>query len=336
MEILRLLAVLLPISVSSGINLYATVLTAGLAVRFGWIKDIPAGFDVLGHWLVITVAATFFVLEFLADKVQFIDNLLDAIHSFIRPLGASLLTVAVIGQLDPLIAVIAGLFAGSIALLSHGGKAGSRLALNAVTPAENVSNITVSVVEDILASSLTFLALRYPYHAAVVAILLLGLIVYFVPIFIRTVLFTLGSMLKLLISLFLRVANRMPNTDELPLAHQNTEDKMAPLVSGYCQARSLVKMGGRSGYLSVFPSQLTFSANAGKKFFEWTVPFSEILDAKIINGFLIDYLELTTVTGKKKQRVRFVFQKDRANIAKTILENLPAQAGIQTNQKELA
>ena len=336
MEILRLLAVLLPISVSSGINLYATVLTAGLAVRYGWITNIPAGFDVLGHWLVITVAATFFILEFLADKVQFIDNLWDAIHSFIRPLGASLLTVAVLGQLDPLIAVIAGLFAGSIALLSHGGKAGSRLALNAITPAENVSNIAISVVEDILATSLTFLALRYPYHASVVGLLLLGLIIYFVPIFIRTALFTLASFFKLLFSFFLRLANRMPITEELPLEHQDVEKGIPPLVSGYCQARNLAKMGGRSGYLSVFPSQLSFTTKAGKKFLQWSAPMSEIVDTRIRNGFLGDQLEVTTTNGKKKRSVRFVFQKDRAMIARNILENIPVQAGIQSNLKELA
>ena len=54
METLRMLATLLPLLVSSGINLYATVLVdttvlvAGLAIQFRWIEGTPAGLDVLG------------------------------------------------------------------------------------------------------------------------------------------------------------------------------------------------------------------------------------------------------------------------------------------------
>ena len=55
MDTLRLVSTLLPLAVSSGINLYATVLIAGLCIRFGWVQNTPAGLDVLASWPVIIV-----------------------------------------------------------------------------------------------------------------------------------------------------------------------------------------------------------------------------------------------------------------------------------------
>jgi ABC-type nitrate/sulfonate/bicarbonate transport system permease component len=62
-----------------------------------------------------------------------------------------------------------------IALAAHGGKAAARAA---ITPSpEQVSNITLSVAEDVLAIGLTWLATRHPYAAGTLAAILLGIIV---------------------------------------------------------------------------------------------------------------------------------------------------------------
>ena len=185
MDALRIISTLLPLAVSSGINLYATVLIAGLCIRFGWIQNTPPGLDVLAAWPVIIVAAVCYVMEFLADKVQFVDNLWDVIHTVIRPLGAALIGVAALGKADPLVVVLAALLMGSVALVSHAGKAGTRVAVNVASPAENVSNIGLSLGEDVAAGALTIAALRYPLVAGGLALLILLAMILVVPRLLR-------------------------------------------------------------------------------------------------------------------------------------------------------
>ena len=47
-------------SSTSGLNLYATVLTLGLMQRFGWLR-LPAQWSPLSHTWVLALAAVFFV-----------------------------------------------------------------------------------------------------------------------------------------------------------------------------------------------------------------------------------------------------------------------------------
>jgi hypothetical protein len=97
MEALRTLATMLPISLTSGINLYATVLVIGLSIRFGWVQDAPAGLHAMSSVPVLVVAGVFYLVEFLADKIPFVDNAWDTVHTVIRPVGAALLVLSVIG-----------------------------------------------------------------------------------------------------------------------------------------------------------------------------------------------------------------------------------------------
>ena len=58
----------------SGINLYATVATLGLLQRFH-LASLPGNLDFLSNWWVIGVAIGLYVIEFVADKVPYIDSL---------------------------------------------------------------------------------------------------------------------------------------------------------------------------------------------------------------------------------------------------------------------
>ena len=60
-------------SFAAGLNLYATVATLGLLQRFG-VATLPPSLAVLSHPAVITVALVLFVVEFVADKIPFFDN----------------------------------------------------------------------------------------------------------------------------------------------------------------------------------------------------------------------------------------------------------------------
>lgn len=148
MTVIDQLGVALGLATLAGLNLYLTVLVAGLAVRFHWI-ELSGSYEnlaVLGNPWIIGVAACLFLVEFFADKVPWLDSAWDALHTLIRPAGAILLAIAALGDLDPSAAVIAGLLAGTASLTTHGTKAGLRAFLN-LSP-EPVSNSAASVTED--------------------------------------------------------------------------------------------------------------------------------------------------------------------------------------------
>ena len=81
---------------SSGLNLYATIATLGLLQRFGVIH-LPASLQVLSHPWVLGVAIALYAIEFLADKIPYVDSVWDAIHTVVRPPAAALLAYGAAG-----------------------------------------------------------------------------------------------------------------------------------------------------------------------------------------------------------------------------------------------
>jgi hypothetical protein len=148
MNFISTLAISMGASWVAGINLYAAVATLGLLGRFAHLK-LPGELDVLTSWPVIGVALFLFVIEFIADKIQVVDSVWDVIHTFIRIPAGAILAATAFGDFDKSVQVIAFLLGGGLALSSHGTKAAARAVINA-SP-EPVSNIVVSLSEDILA-----------------------------------------------------------------------------------------------------------------------------------------------------------------------------------------
>jgi hypothetical protein len=173
MSPLETLGFALGTSFASGLNLYATVAAAGLFQRFG-IVTLPEPLQVLANPVVLGVALTLFLVEFIADKIPYVDSAWDALHTFIRPPAAALLSYsAFAGEGVPEEwKLAAALLAGSVALTSHGAKASTRAAANA-SP-EPVSNWTLSLLEDGLAVFLAWMAAEHPLlTTAVVAVLVI-------------------------------------------------------------------------------------------------------------------------------------------------------------------
>ena len=148
MDTLSLLGVALGFATLSGINLYLTTFMAGLAVRFNWVDlaDKYESLAILANPWIIGIAGVLFLIEFFADKIPWIDSSWDAIHTFIRPIGGTLLALAALGEMDSAVSVVAALLSGSTTLLTHATKAGSRLLIN-MSP-EPVSNAVASLGED--------------------------------------------------------------------------------------------------------------------------------------------------------------------------------------------
>jgi hypothetical protein len=116
---------------SSGLNLYATIATLGLLQRFQ-IVHLPESLQVIAHPWVIGIAVTLYVIEFLADKIPYVDTVWDTIHTVIRPPAAAVLAFASAGAAPLEWRWGAALLAGGVALTSHGTKASTRAAVNAI------------------------------------------------------------------------------------------------------------------------------------------------------------------------------------------------------------
>lgn len=148
MDRLNLLSVALGLAALAGVNLYLTVFATGLAIHFHWINLSPQfqSLAVLGEPIVLWIAGLLYALEFLADKVPWIDSAWDAVHTVIRPIGGAMLAIQVLGHPSPTYSVIVALLAGGTSLLTHSAKAATRLASN--TSPEPFSNIALSLGED--------------------------------------------------------------------------------------------------------------------------------------------------------------------------------------------
>lgn len=152
---------------ASGLNLYLVTLLLGASGRLGW-SDIP---DVLQRTDVMVVAGVLFALEFVADKIPYLDSVWDAIHTVIRPLGAAALGAVVAGDSNSIGVALGATLAGALALDAHAAKATTRVVAN--TSPEPVSNIALSLGEDVGAALLVALAITFP----VITVIVVGILV---------------------------------------------------------------------------------------------------------------------------------------------------------------
>lgn len=174
MELLTGLGRTMGFSFAAGLNLYATVAILGLASRYGWVA-LPPQYQVFDNSWIIGGALTLYVIEFVADKIPWVDTVWDAVHTVIRPVGGAVIAVATLGENTPLTETVVALMGGALAASTHFSKSGTRVLANA-SP-EPFSNWALSLGEDLFVVGLGVLALKYPAAAAVVVIVCLALII---------------------------------------------------------------------------------------------------------------------------------------------------------------
>ncbi len=156
-------------SLAAGVNLYATVAVLGLAARYGWV-DLPGQFKIFDNPWIIGAAGALYVIEFVADKIPWVDSIWDSIHTIIRPIGGAVIAVATLGEQSPATQGAIALLGGVVAAGSHVTKAGTRVAANA-SP-EPFSNWFLSLGEDLFVIGLSFLTLKFPLLAFGVSVLI--------------------------------------------------------------------------------------------------------------------------------------------------------------------
>jgi Domain of unknown function (DUF4126) len=178
------LAVVVAASFAAGLNVYATVATLGLLSHVHAFQ-LPPALHVLGSWPVIVISALIFGLEFFADKIPVFDLVWNALNTFVRVPVAVLLSYGATQHLSPGAQIAAAVLGGAIALAAHGGKIALR---TAVTPSpEPVSNMALSVGEDVAAVSLTWFATKHPLIATAIVAVCLVLIILAIRYVVRSV-----------------------------------------------------------------------------------------------------------------------------------------------------
>jgi len=156
----HLIAIAAALGWASGLRLYAVVFLTGLAGQSGLVT-LPAGLHVLQQPVVLWASGAMLVIEFLVDKVPWVDSLWDAVHTVIRiPAGAAL-AASVFGSDRASWAFVAALLGGTLAATSHAAKATTRAAVN--TSPEPFSNIALSLAGDAAVPSMLWLSWAHPW-----------------------------------------------------------------------------------------------------------------------------------------------------------------------------
>ncbi len=181
-QIIQTIALSMGVAWASGLNLYATILVLGWMGSTGAIA-LPLGLDVLTSPVIIVAAALMYAVEFFADKVPGVDTGWDAIHTFIRIPAGAVLAASAVGEVDPAMAIAAGILGGGVAAGTHLTKAGSRIIINA-SP-EPFTNGVASVGEDVAVVAGLWTALNYPLAFVGLLIAFVAFAVWLLPKILR-------------------------------------------------------------------------------------------------------------------------------------------------------
>ncbi len=165
------------LSASAGLNAYIPLLIVSLMARFtNWVT-LSEPWDALSSWWVIGALAILTLVEFFADKFPAVNHVNDVVQSFVRPAAGAVLFAASTGaatHIHPIVAIIAGLVvAGSV----HATKAlAIRPAVTATTA--GAGNVPISILEDVVATVLSILAVVVPVLIAALMIVVTAFVVW--------------------------------------------------------------------------------------------------------------------------------------------------------------
>jgi uncharacterized membrane protein len=162
------------LAASAGLRAFLPLLVISIAGKVGWVP-LADRFEWLATWPAVIVFGVAVVMELLADKVPLVDNLLDTLQVWLKPVVGALLAVAVLTELEPLPATVLGIMAGaSSAGIVHIVKAKVRLLSSALTA--GIGNPILSLIEDAVALIGAILSVVVPFLiVVVVALAIIGI-----------------------------------------------------------------------------------------------------------------------------------------------------------------
>jgi hypothetical protein len=175
MEVLGSLPLLLGGSWTSGVRFYLTIAVLGFAGKMGWIA-LPGDLKMISNPLVFAPAGLLYGVEFLADKIKYVDSLWDSIQTFVKPVGTAALGYMAASNLGPVAQIPIAMLCGTLSGGTQLTKASARLAINA-SP-EPVSNAVVSTTEDGLSMFVLYMIIKHPVIATIIILVLIALTVW--------------------------------------------------------------------------------------------------------------------------------------------------------------
>jgi hypothetical protein len=307
METLSLLGSVMGLGLASGVRLYATMLAVGLGLRFG-IFDLHAGIERLrilsSDWVLAAVGLAY-LIEFFADKVPWLDSLWDSIHTLIRPLGAAMMSATALGSFSPEARWALALASGGVAFAGHSTKAGTRLAAN--HSPEPFSNIFLSLFEDVLVFSGTWLAIQHPIAMLAIVVAFLAAFLWIGPKVFRLLKLESTALLCLI-----RGSGGEPQKDEYGKLG-------APILVVRAAAGAGVRgLKNSTGWLGFGDEGLTFVARRWFRLKVHRIPVDAIAGSDFRKRILLDQLRIKTPVGL----VNFDLFKDRTGKSQKLREAL--------------
>ena len=155
----HLIALAAALGWASGLRLWAMLLLTGAAGALGWVT-LPPGLTVLQNPFVMAAAGTMAAIEFLADKIPYVDSAWDTLQTLVRIPGGAALAAGVFGGDNTTWAAAAAVLGAALAANSHIAKASLRAAVN--TSPEPFSNIALSILGDGMVPAALWLATAHP------------------------------------------------------------------------------------------------------------------------------------------------------------------------------
>jgi hypothetical protein len=164
------------LSASAGLNAYIPLLVVSLLARFtDWI-ELKDPWDTLESWWIIGILVILSLVEFFADKVPAVNHANDILQTFVRPAAGAVVFAAssTVAEVHPILAMAAGL------LIAGGVHAAKSLAVRPAVTATTggTGNVPVSILEDLISTLLSILAIVIPVLIAAIVILLVSLILW--------------------------------------------------------------------------------------------------------------------------------------------------------------
>lgn len=159
------------LSASAGLNANIPLLIVSLLARFTDLIVLSEPWKAMESWWIIGLLAVLSLVEFFADKIPAVNHVNDAVQTFIRPTAGAILFAAsakAITDIHPIISIAAGLLvAGTVHVVKA---AAVRPAITATTA--GLGDVPVSLAEDVVSTTLSFLSILLPVVVGIVLLLL--------------------------------------------------------------------------------------------------------------------------------------------------------------------
>ena len=293
------LASALGLGMLAGARLYATVLAVGLMLRFDWIT-LPAAWQhasVLADTRVLIAAGVACAIEFVADKIPWVDSAWDSVHTFIRPIGAALLTSSLFSNLEPVYQLLLLLLAGSVALSGHSAKAATRLAVN--HSPEPFSNVAVSLVEDGLVAGGLYVLVKHPWVMAGIVLVFLALFAWLAPRIYRALRAEWITFSALLRSWFGKVRKPQLTSAQQQWLSEHSSDQAPRRLFAAIATADMKGLSNFVGTLCLSDREAVFFSRKWGRLVARQI--SPLLSFETREKFLLDELVLTTEGGARTQ-----------------------------------